>query len=183
MKYKNKLSLYYWLRKIYTNKYFQFLSPNKSKLKKKIFTSIYKSNHWVQSSDYSKYNSISVSGHGSNTNTEQYFELVKNMTKLINKFRIKSILDIPCGDFLWIKKIILENNISYLGIDIVEELINKNILYYKSKNINFKCADILDYKTDKYYDLLLIRDLFLHIKITKSYNLRYFFKVIRLPCC
>ena len=164
MKYKNKISPHYWLRKIYTTKYFQLLFHNKSKLNKKVFTSIYKSNHWVQTKDFSDTNSISVSGHGSNTNTVQYNELLKNMNNLINKFEIKSILDVPCGDFLWIKKIILENNINYLGVDIVEELINKNIISYKSKNINFKCADILDFNTNKFYDLLLIRDLFLHIK-------------------
>ena len=164
MNFKNKFNKYYWLRKIYTSKLFQSLHIKNSELKKKIFTSIYKSNHWVQNGNSLPNEFVSVSGHGSNIGTDQYKQLVNNFTHIIDKYKINSILDMPCGDFLWIKEIIKKKDINYLGIDIVEELIKENNLKFKNEKINFQSCDILDFKIDKKFDLILIRDLFLHIK-------------------
>ena len=161
---KNKLKIDYWLRKIYTTKFFQLLPINKDKMKKKIFTSIYKSNHWVQNSEGLPEKFVSVSGHGSNINTAQYKNLNFNFNKMLEKFDINSIIDMPCGDFLWIKNTILEKKIKYLGIDIVDELIFKNNKIYKNNHIEFLAKDIVDFKTEEKYDLVLIRDLFIHIK-------------------
>ena len=70
----------------------------------------------------------------------------------------------PCGDFLWIKNIIQNSKIDYLGVDIVDELIANNKKLYQNENINFEISDIVDFKTSKKFDLVLIRDLFIHIK-------------------
>jgi len=50
-----------------------------------------------------------------------------------------------------------------LGIDIVEELISSNKKNYFNKNINFLTKDIVNFYTDEKYDLVLIRDFFIHI--------------------
>lgn len=163
MAFKNKFQINYWLRKIYTSKLFQLLPINQFNLRKKVFTSIYKSNHWVQNGSNLPNQCVSVSGHGSNTNTKQHELLVQNFTGIIKKYKINSILDMPCGDFLWIKEIIKQNQIKYLGIDIVDELIKNNLNLYKSNNIDFKSKDILDFKESIYFDLIIIRDLFIHI--------------------
>ena len=93
MKYKNKLNINYWLRKIFTSTIYQKLNFNKDKIKKQVFTSIYKSNHWVQKDNTLSVDSMSVSGHGSNVNTNQFFELKKNFSKIIDDNHINSILD------------------------------------------------------------------------------------------
>tara|TARA_Y100000389_G_C17415546_1_gene493466 strand:- start:581 stop:1297 length:717 start_codon:yes stop_codon:yes gene_type:complete len=176
MSYKNKFDINYWLRKIYTTKIFQLLPISNTLIKKKIFTTIYKSKHWVQNSSLLPKEFISTSGHGSNINTKQHNELTFNFLELIKNYKINSILDMPCGDFLWIKNIIQNNKINYLGVDIVDELIANNKKLYQNKNINFEISDIVDFKTSKKFDLVLIRDLFIHIKnidITKIlYNLK-----------
>jgi len=163
MKSKNRLNLNYWLRKIYTSKFFQLLPIDKLKLKKKVFTSIYKSKHWVQDEDILPKDNISVSGHGSNTNTEQFHNLSNNFNKILDQHNIKSILDIPCGDFLWMNEIIKNRKINYLGIDIVDELIEENIKKYQKDNITFKTHDITNFPFRENFDLILIRDLFIHI--------------------
>jgi hypothetical protein len=106
MAYKNKFNFNYWLRKLYTSSIYQKLNLNKNKIKKNVFTSIYKSNHWVQDEDILSKDSISVSGHGSNINTNQFFNLRKIFLKIIDEKKINSILDMPCGDFLWLYEII-----------------------------------------------------------------------------
>ena len=133
-------------------------------MKKKIFTSIYKSNHWVQNSEGLPEKFISVSGHGSNINTAQYKNLNFNFNNMLEKYNINSIIDMPCGDFLWINNTILGKKIRYLGIDIVDELISKNNKTYKNNHIEFLAKDIVEFKTEEKYDLVLIRDLFIHIK-------------------
>ena len=49
---------------------------------------------------------ISVSGHGSNINTQQSENLISSLVEFINNYKINSILDMPCGDFLWMNKLI-----------------------------------------------------------------------------
>ena len=163
MAYKNKFNFNYWLRKLYTSSIYQKLNLNKNKIKKDVFTSIYKSNHWVQDDDILSKDSISVSGHGSNINTNQFFNLRKIFLKIIDEKKINSILDMPCGDFLWLYEIIKKKNIDYIGVDIVEELIEANKKKYLDKNFNFINDDIVNFNTSNKFDLILIRDLFIHI--------------------
>lgn len=163
MLFKNKLSYSYWLRKFYTTRFFQIMPISKSLIKKLVFNSIYASNHWVQSDDSLPKQNISVSGHGSNIGTEQFKNLEKNFNNFINEHEIKSILDMPCGDFLWINEIIKNKDIEYLGIDIVDDLIEKNKKKYVNNKINFETHDIVNFKTSKFFDLIIIRDLFIHL--------------------
>ena len=161
---KSKFNINYWLRKLYTSAIYQKLNPDKNKIKKQVFTSIYKSNHWVQKDNALAKNSISVSGHGSNINTNQFFNLKKIFTKIIDDKKINSVLDIPCGDFLWFHEIIKHKKINYVGVDIVEELIQANNAKYQNNNFDFINNDIVNFNTNKKFDLILIRDLFIHIQ-------------------
>jgi len=184
MNIKKRFNLYYWLRKIYVSKIFQSLPIKKKYIRKLVFTSIFKSKHWIQENDNLKIINISVSGHGSNTETLQSKNLINCMIKFIDKFNINSILDIPCGDFLWMNQVMkIRPEIRYQGIDIVNQIIKNNKNKYIHKNIEFECEDILNFKTDKKFDLLLMRDFFIHINNSeiqiildkiKKLNINYF---------
>jgi ubiquinone/menaquinone biosynthesis C-methylase UbiE len=60
---------------------------------------------------------------------------------LIKQLQVKKVLDAPCGDFNWMKEI-HKNIESYIGVDIVEELIDRNKRKYTSQNIQFYHSDI-----------------------------------------
>ena len=64
------------------------------------------------------------------------------------------------------KHIVLNNNniTSYLGLDIVDKIINLNNLNYKNNEILFKTNDVLLEDLPDSYDLIIIRDLFIHLK-------------------
>ena len=83
-----------------------------------------------------------------------------DLPDLLNKYDIKSMLDIPCGDMNWISKLNL--NIDYVGADIVPELIAENKRNYPS--IQFKVLDIVNDKLPK-MDVLLCRDCFVHLPL------------------
>ena len=176
-KYFNK---YYWIRKLFVN---SFVSKfvNQRLLNKIVFNSIYKSNHWNKSQKFDL--NQSYSGPGSAANSIQTNNLISELAKFFKENNIKNILDAPCGDCAWISKI-FDTNINYVGIDIVEDLMNKNKLTFKSNlNVNFYCKDLTEYNDFNNFDFILMRDFFIHLPIPlikkilinlKNSNCRYF---------
>ena len=119
--------------------------------KKEKFDLIYKKNFWSSKE--------SVSGLGSEL--KNTINLRNELTKIFKEFKFNKILDAPCGDFNWIR-LIIKDDIEYLGGDIVDDLISNNEKKYKSKNINFTKLDITkDNIPDS--DLMICRDCLIHL--------------------
>ena len=117
------------------------------------FELIYNENYWE--SDQSR------SGIGSEIdNTEEAFKALEH---IIKQFKIKSIIDIPCGDFNWMSSMDMKN-LKYQGHDIVEQLIIENRKKFKKSNISFFHSDITNSKLGK-ADLMFVRDCFVHFSI------------------
>lgn len=123
---------------------------------KDIFTYIYNNNYWGGSE--------SRSGTGSSIEQTKY--LVKELKTLFNDFNICSILDIPCGDFHWMKESSALDNIQYSGGDIVDEIIDSNTELYSKENISFNVLDITK-DTLPSCDLIMIRDCLVHFNFDK----------------
>ncbi|MCB0334867.1 MAG: hypothetical protein KDD62_01135 [Bdellovibrionales bacterium] len=79
---------------------------------------------------------------------------------ILEALHITSFVDAPCGDFNWMQKVNLTGT-SYLGIDVVPELVAQNQRLYHSKDINFMQGDLLSDKIPK-CDLIMVRDLLIH---------------------
>lgn len=164
-KYLNK---YYWIRKLFVNSVFSNFISQKL-LNKIIFNSIYKSNHWNKSKKFDQ--SQSYSGPGSTANSIQTNNLIIELQNFFKKNQIQNILDAPCGDCAWIKKI-FKTNINYTGIDIVEDLINNNKLTFSSNsNIKFYCDDLTEFSDFNGYDFILMRDFFIHLPLPLIKNI------------
>ena len=121
---KRYFNTYYWLRKFFSTNLFRkyFFLPISFK-RKILFNSIYKSYHWR---DYYRPNEKeSVSGLGSDVN--RCDKLVLDLKKFVKENKIKSILDLACGDFVWMKDLIISNEDinHYCGLEIVEEIVKK----------------------------------------------------------
>lgn len=115
----------------------------------KIFNNIYKYNLW---------------GFGSGTgslkcNNKEYIDFMNEFLK--KHTDITKIVDLGCGDWQLHEHIHLENK-EYLGIDIVEKVININNKKYGSKNVSFKCIDFLDNELPV-ADLYIIKDVLQHL--------------------
>lgn len=83
------------------------------------------------------------------------------LPEIISSLRIKSLLDIPCGDFNWLKEVDL-SRCFYTGADIVEALVQRNQEKYGSDKRRFIVLDILSEPLPQ-ADLVLCRDLFIHL--------------------
>ena len=169
---KNKyryLNLYYWLRKLSFTKFFQkniFLSN--SFKRKIIFNLIFKSYHWR---DYHK-TTINESDSGVGSDLIVTKQLIKDLDIFFKNNRISSILDIACGDFFWMNKLINNNKyLNYLGLEIVESIVKNNNKIFSNQKVKFKCTDVINEELPQNHDFILVRDFLIHIKNTDIINL------------
>jgi SAM-dependent methyltransferase len=116
---------------------------------KEKFTEIYEKNLWCSPE--------SVSGGGSEMQNTKVIR--RELPVLLQKFGIKSILDIPCGDWNWMKDVDL-CGASYIGADIVEPLIGLNKANYT--NVDFRVLDLINDTLPK-VDLIFVRDCLGHL--------------------
>ena len=129
-----------------------FFSKLFKKSVKKTFNEIYENNYWNSSE--------SISGPGSELKQTEL--LVSKLPNLFNEYDIKTILDLPCGDFKWMQSIDL-SNYSYTGGDIVEDLIKTNIKNnLDQSNRKFIVIDLI---TDPIptCDIIIVRDCLVHL--------------------
>jgi SAM-dependent methyltransferase len=88
-------------------------------------------------------------------------EIVRNrLLEVFKEFGIRSVIDVPCGDFNWMKKVDLDG-ISYHGLDIVKELVDSNSAKYGRDDIRFSCVDMITDDIPK-ADLVICRDCLFH---------------------
>jgi hypothetical protein len=99
---------------------------------KEIFTYYYQHNAWG--------NQESVSGVGS---TLEYTETIrKELPSLLEKYKFKSFLDAPCGDYNWMQVMGRPLGLEYIGGDIVDEMIVQNQKKYGNEHTTFIQLDI-----------------------------------------
>jgi 2-polyprenyl-3-methyl-5-hydroxy-6-metoxy-1,4-benzoquinol methylase len=96
-----------------------------------VFNTIYNDNVWGSNE--------SRSDIGSEIGTTKVIR--KMLPVLWKQYGIKTFLDVPCGDYNWMKDI-PKDNIYYIGDDIVKKLIDQNNKKYKTENVSFKIIDI-----------------------------------------
>ncbi len=119
---------------------------------KSVFRDLYRHNEWD--------NPESVSGPGS---TLVYTVNIRDqLPRLVEELEIHSILDAPCGDFNWFKSIEWNTPISYLGGDIVDDLVKVNQSRYANDQTKFLHLDIVRDRLPK-ADLWLCRDCLFHL--------------------
>ena len=118
---------------------------------KEIFTQIYKTNEWKSKE--------SVSGEGSELRTT--IEIREQLPKIFNRYHIRRVLDLGCGDFNWMAEIAPKLE-KYLGLDVVEEIIINNQQKYSTNKIQFSCVDVSKVNNLNDYDAIIIRDVFVH---------------------
>ena len=113
------------------------------------FSEIYEKNLWCSPE--------SVSGGGSEMQNTKVIR--RELPILLQKFGITSILDIPCGDWNWMKDVDL-CGASYIGADIVPQLVQRNKENYPS--VDFRVLDITKDTLPK-VDLIFVRDCLGHL--------------------
>lgn len=120
---------------------------------RRIFTGIYLNNQWKDAE--------SRSGPGSNQ--EQTVTLKTELPKMLRQLEVRSLLDIPCGDFSWMQEVELSLD-RYVGADIVEEVADSNRAHHGRPGREFVCLDLT--KDDlPQVDMIFCRDCLVHLPL------------------
>ncbi len=146
-KYVSRLPGYKNFRKFLWHTSLRIKSPEK------IFSDAFRSNRWGDAE--------LISGPGSNLRVTEAIR--KAIPELIVELEVKSMLDIPCGDFNWMSQ--LDLAVDYTGADIVDEIIQENLRKYVRPDRTFIKLDILK-DTLPEADLLLCRDCLVHFSFS-----------------
>jgi SAM-dependent methyltransferase len=121
------------------------------KSSEQVFTDIYRHNKW--------FGTDSVSGVGSDV--VQTSVIVEEIPRLLKEFSIETLLDVPCGDFFWMSRIEL-GTVHYVGGDIVQELVERNLREHARPGVDFRRIDLTSDDLPE-ADLVLVRDCLVHL--------------------
>jgi len=123
------------------------------------FKNIFKNNSWGGHN--------SVSGRGSDLDQTEH--IIREIPALFKDMGISTVLDIPCGDFNWMRNIDL-SGIKYIGADIVKEIVKNNKNQYEKNNVSFRHMNLIE-DTLPQVDLILIRDCLVHMSYDDIFKL------------
>ena len=116
------------------------------------FSDIYEKNIWGSGE--------SGSGEGSEL---EYAESLRTwLVESLPKYKVRKFVDAPCGDFNWMRSVIGQVDIEYVGYDIVPSVISRNRELYGEENVNFEVANICNDELP-ICDLLMVRDCLFHL--------------------
>lgn len=117
------------------------------------FTGIYKSRYWGASG--------SASGGGSSLDSTLVVRAL--LGRLFMQKRIRSFVDVPCGDFHWMQAVSLDG-VRYTGGDIVAPLIAENKKRHERDGVRFMHLDVINDRLPS-VDLVLCRDCLVHLPL------------------
>lgn len=116
-----------------------------------IFTHIYDHNKWGHGDTRS----------GKGSGLDQTLELREEFPGLLKQLHITSLLDIPCGDFFWMKDLELPVQ-QYIGADIVASMTEENARRYGNDSRSFQQLDLIHDSLPK-TDAILCRECLVHL--------------------
>jgi len=93
--------------------------------------------------------------------------LVDLLPDILIDLKIKSFVDIGCGDFLWLSKLDW-SEITYTGIDIVQGLVDENKKMYSK--FNFECKNLIVDDCPN-ADMIFMRSVLIHTSIGDCFKI------------
>jgi len=85
----------------------------------------------------------------------------RELPRLVEELGIRSFIDAPCGDWFWMKEAHL-GVAEYIGVDIVEKLVEINNLQFGNPSRRFLCLNLAEDLLPK-VDLIFCRDCLVHL--------------------
>lgn len=115
----------------------------------------YRTNHW---------GGVSPSGTGSGQ--QQTHIVAELLPALMIRHGVRSLLDLPCGDFTWMAHVKL-GDVSYVGADLVPDIVTANNERFGATNRTFVELDLISSMLPE-ADLILCRDCLVHLSLSDA---------------
>ena len=110
-------------------------SRNSNRPVQEIFREIYLTNKWGGAKG-----ELCSGGGSTHDHAREYSAAV---LEFVRARGIRSIVDLGCGDFAVGKQLVGEG-LTYIGIDIVAEVIHRNNALYASASVRFECRNAIE---------------------------------------
>tara|TARA_B100000959_G_scaffold287338_1_gene371233 strand:- start:3552 stop:4232 length:681 start_codon:yes stop_codon:yes gene_type:complete len=123
---------------------------------KEIFTRIYETNKWGDAATRS----------GKGSNLDRTVELRRQLPAALGELGLKTLLDIPCGDYFWMNETELQIE-HYYGADIVASLIQANSANYADATTTFLHLDLLQ-DSLPHVEAILCRECLVHFSYSDA---------------
>lgn len=137
---------------------------------KEIFSNIYKNKSWIRTIE------DPLSGPGSSL---EYTENLRaRLPSILKYFKINVLLDAGCGDLTWMGTLIETLEVKYIGIDIVDSLIEEHKRKYPL--IEFYSKDITS-DTLPVADMMMCRDCLFHMSNIDIFKTLHNFVNSKIP--
>jgi SAM-dependent methyltransferase len=114
---------------------------------REVFSTIYENNEWKM-------------GSGEGSLPEFTTGYRKFLQRFLKRYKIASVVDLGCGDWQF-SRLMDWKGIDYLGVDIVDSVIEENKKKFEEDRIKFVCSDIRDFQGPG-ADLIIIKDVLQH---------------------
>lgn len=115
---------------------------------------------------------VSRSGEGSDLVQTEIIR--RELPRLVQELGVKTFLDAPCGDWCWMRHVKLGVE-RYIGIDIVEALIERNRQEYGNESTDFQCMNLAEDDLPQ-VDLIFSRDCLVHLSFEDALRIIANFK-------
>ena len=119
------------------------------------FQLIYETNHWG-----------AAQRSGAGAALDQTKTLVDGLAGLIRELRVSTLLDLPCGDLSWMRRLDLAG-VTYIGADIVPAVIETDRAEFGDPSRSFRVLDLTRDDVPA-ADLLLCRDCLVHLSFADA---------------
>lgn len=117
------------------------------------FTRIYTTNGWNNRESRS----------GPTSTLHWTVNLRRELPRLLRKFDVRTLFDAPCGDMNWMRELLTEIDVDYIGADIVKPLIEQNKSDpYLRERATFMLLDLTRDRLPP-ADFMLARDFLIHL--------------------
>lgn len=134
----------------------RFVAP--SAVHQAVFTRIYEGNEWRDPE--------SRSGPGSSR--ARGADITADLVDALRSLRVRTLLDAPCGDFNWMGNV-TSSLASYVGIDVVRPLIQRNQQLYGDSRHRFVLGDVTHDPLPP-ADAILCRDALVHFSFADIWS-------------
>jgi len=94
---------------------------------------------------------------------EQTRRVREVLSELFKKYDIKTFVDVPCGDFFWMKHVEMAG-VDYVGCDIVVPMIEANTHAYGNSSRRFQVLDLCA-EAPPTGDMIFCRDALVHLSV------------------
>ena len=118
------------------------------------FRQILQTNHWG-----------AANRSGAGASIDQAATVLSHLASVIDQFRVRTLLDVPCGDFAWMRY--LTADVDYTGGDVLPELVRANQEQWGGPRRRFVTLDLLKDPLPE-ADLLLCRDCLVHLSLDSA---------------